>query len=142
MSNRSGFSGCVGVCHAEYTVCVEDDGRVGYAYLIDPEGRICGDVWLYNRCPAPLAPEWHDRDGAPYANPQAFVNAAKPFALPDGIDAFRLVEIGNGDKVAIGVLLGGELWAILMDGARPGFAALASANGPLAKVLETFTLEE
>jgi hypothetical protein len=27
-------------------VVIEDDGRVGYAYLLNSDGRICGDVPL------------------------------------------------------------------------------------------------
>ena len=50
-------------------IVIEDDGRVGYAYFLDSRGDICGDVWLYNRCPAPDVPEWHDPSGAPFANP-------------------------------------------------------------------------
>lgn len=41
--------------HGGWTVVVEDDDRVAYAYLLH-EGRIVGDVWLYNRsvrCEAP-----------------------------------------------------------------------------------------
>ena len=32
----------------EFALMIEDDGKVGYAYLLDADGHICGDVWLYN----------------------------------------------------------------------------------------------
>ena len=52
-------------------VVIEDDERVGYAYLIDSRGEICGDVWLYNRCPAPAEPEWNDPGNDPSDAPFA-----------------------------------------------------------------------
>jgi hypothetical protein len=39
------------------TIVIEDDGRVAYAYFYSPENEIVGDVWLYNRCRAPIATE-------------------------------------------------------------------------------------
>src|SRR5689334_14103846 len=69
---------------------IEDDGRVGYAYLLGAEGRICGDVWLCNRCPAPKEPEWSDREKAPYANPESYVDPTAIFSLPTSIDDFSV----------------------------------------------------
>ena len=34
---------------------IDDDGRVACAYLLDPEGVIVGDVWLYNSAGGALA---------------------------------------------------------------------------------------
>ena len=42
-----------------FTLTVDDDGKVAYAYL-KKEKKILGDVWLYNRCPAPDEKEWQD----------------------------------------------------------------------------------
>ena len=33
----------------EFALMIEDDGKVGYAYLLDADGQIRGDVWLYKR---------------------------------------------------------------------------------------------
>ncbi len=80
----------------------EDDGRVAYAHVVKDK-RIMGDVWVYNRAPAPAQPEWTDRERAPFLNPRDYVT----------------------DDVA----------AKLGAGMRPGFAALARRDGPLARVL-------
>ncbi|WP_375157246.1 hypothetical protein [Bradyrhizobium sp. RDT46] len=58
----------------ESAVIIEDDGKVAYAYMLDRNGKICSDVWLYNRCPAPIEPEWHDAANLPFANPASLVN--------------------------------------------------------------------
>ncbi len=69
---------------------IEDDGRVGYAYLLNQEGKVCGDVWLYNRGPAPKEPEWSDREKAPYANPESYVLPKPMFSLPTSIADFSI----------------------------------------------------
>ena len=50
-----------------YSVVIEDDGRVAYAYLLHDD-EIVGDVWLYNHGPAPAEPEWRSPDAgvSPY----------------------------------------------------------------------------
>ncbi|GLH82246.1 hypothetical protein SSBR45G_71550 [Bradyrhizobium sp. SSBR45G] len=72
------------------TIVVEDDGRVAYAYWLNAKGAICGDVWLYNRCPAPQQPEWTDRNAAPYANPAAFVDQTVAFAPPAAVSSLTV----------------------------------------------------
>jgi hypothetical protein len=61
-----------------FSLIVEDDDRVAYAYLLHNE-EIVGDVWLYNGDPAPSDPQWGDPSGAPFLNPQEFV---LPFGGP------------------------------------------------------------
>ncbi|ABQ33968.1 MAG: hypothetical protein EKK32_21005 [Bradyrhizobiaceae bacterium] len=43
-------SSVISLLAATATIVVEDNGRVAYAYWLDAEGAIRGDVWLYNRC--------------------------------------------------------------------------------------------
>ena len=73
-----------------HAVVIEDDGRVAYAYLLDADGKICGDVWLYNRGPAPKEPEWTDREKAPFANPEAFIAPAAELSPPTSADGFSV----------------------------------------------------
>ncbi|CCD94591.1 hypothetical protein BRAO375_3640051 [Bradyrhizobium sp. ORS 375] len=114
------------------TIMVEDDGRVAYAYWLDAAGTIRGDVWLYNRCPAPLQPEWTDRDAAPYANPAAFVDEAVAFSPPASA-ACITVEWRRSEAGQIGdILVWGWVLARLMDGQKPGSSRLAAKDGPLA----------
>lgn len=116
-------------------VVVDDDGRVAYAYLLDAEGRICGDVWLYNRCPTPKEPEWTDRDKAPFANPEAFVDTTKEFPLPDSADDVSVAWGRHDDACEARVFIRGRLAAKLVSGAKPGWSVLARQDGPLANVL-------
>jgi hypothetical protein len=116
-------------------VIVEDDGRVGYAYLLDANGKICSDVWLYNRCPTPEQPEWHARDNAPFANSAPFVDRDVIFLLPDSATDMTVAWEGEGDARTAAIFLGHKLFAKLMNGSKPGWARLAAKDGPLARVL-------
>jgi hypothetical protein len=114
---------------------IEDDGWVGYAYLLDSHGRTCGDVWLYNCAAAPREPEWSDRDKAPFTNPEAYVEADSGFSPPPTSDDFS-VEWGENGAIPEARIFICRLAAKLVAGARPGWSALAKKGGPLANVLE------
>ena len=117
-------------------VDVVDDGRVCYAYFLSPDGKIVGDVWLYNRCEAPADPEWTDRARAPYANPRGYAHDPPDFQLPqNGTDVvFRWWRDEQGNRVA-DILVRDLLIGRLHAGQKPGWARAAMKDGPLAKVL-------
>jgi hypothetical protein len=117
-----------------FKVAVEDDDRVAYAYLLR-DGRVVGDVWLYNRGLPPAAPEWHDRSKAPFANPRGFARAAtvNPIRSVDDVRVEWIVERGELERAK--VYLRGKLLALLAPGARPGWCRNAVKDGPLAKRL-------
>lgn len=115
---------------------IEDDGRVGYAYLLDSHGRICGDVWLYNRVGAPKEPEWSDRDKAPFTNPEAYVEADSGFSPPTTPGDFSVEWAESSAIPEASIFIRRQLAAKLVAGARPRWSALAKKDGPLAKVLE------
>ncbi len=115
------------------SVVFEDNGRVAYGYLIDSSDHIIADVWLYNRAPTPLAPEWHDRSAAPFLNPARYVRTqAHPTPARDPSDvSFRwLADLDHG--VVVEILLRGDLIGRIWPGAKPGWAA-AALDGPLAR---------
>ena len=58
----------------EWEVIIEDDDRVGYAYLVR-DSRIVADVWLYNHMPAPQRPPWLEPRGE-----MPFLNSAQHLA--------------------------------------------------------------
>jgi hypothetical protein len=119
----------------ERSVIIDDDGRVAYAYLVGAKKEIYGDVWLYNRGPAPIAPEWHDRDAGPYANPADYVDQTIVFPLPRSpADISVEWEVRDGHYIAY-VFFYQKLVAILADDFKPGWALLAKNDGPLAKVM-------
>ncbi|WP_374951629.1 hypothetical protein [Mucilaginibacter sp.] len=50
-----------------FSVKIEDDGRVAYAYLMQGNDEVA-DVWLYNLAAAPVASFWNEAD-KPFVNP-------------------------------------------------------------------------
>lgn len=120
-----------------YAVVFEDDGRVAYGYLLDPKGKIVGDTWLYNRCETPEKPEWTDLENAPFANSAEYVNIHDEF-IPVN-DFFSEVnaefEIQEDSKIRANILIRGDLFGVLEEGANPGWARLAKKDGPAARAL-------
>lgn len=134
MSNGNGFTAKFVSPLGESAVMIEDDGRVGYAYMLNPDGQICSDVWLYNRCPAPVEPEWLNPPTRPFANPASFVNQGPHVSLPGSAKEFT-VEWHEADGLAVAdILLPERNLARLKAGAKPGWSTLASKDGPLAQV--------
>ncbi|MGJ4888182.1 hypothetical protein ACQR1Y_08310 [Bradyrhizobium sp. HKCCYLRH3099] len=117
------------------TIVVEDDGRVAYAYWLDASGSICGDVWLYNRGPAPQQPEWHARDGAPYANPAAFIDQSIEFSPPSAASSISVSWDLTGSELVARIYVSEVVLAQLTQGSKPGWSRLAARNGPLALCL-------
>jgi hypothetical protein len=117
-----------------FSVVVEDNGRVAYAYLIQRDA-IIGDVWLYNCGAAPVEPEWGDQSKAPFANPRGYVAdcATAPIAAAEEL-RIRWIDQGNTlDRAEL--YLRTELLAILVPGSKPGWCRNSLKDGPLAKVL-------
>jgi hypothetical protein len=116
----------------DYEVWIEDDDRVCYAYVFNAEGKICGNVWLYNRVPAP---QWfEDARGVPPRNPAPFV-ATTEFSLPRSSDEFTAQWYEHRDLHYARILIRNKLAAIVAPGARPGWSVLAKEDGPFAKAL-------
>ncbi len=120
-----------------YSVAFEDDGRVAYAYLLDPIGEIVSEVWLYNRGAAPAEPEWHRRELAPFANPSGYCVPHDEFRPVHDI-ADVGVEWGTADDgtVKADIYIRNELFAIVSEGVEPGWSRFALKDGPLANVLK------
>jgi len=120
----------------KYTIVVEDDGRVAYAFLYE-EDEIVGDVWLYNKCDTPEEPEWNQPDKMPFANAKSFVRCEgkiEPIKNSNEISVqWDFEDTGSLRKVRL--FLRNNLYAILFPGAKPGFSRLALKDGPLAKVI-------
>lgn len=111
-----------------------DDDRVGYAYLRDPDGAIIGDVWLYNRQPAPADADWSDARQAPFLNPEA---CALPLlqSPPRAREDVRVVWTYDASVLLADVYLRDELLGRLSPGSQPGWATHARADSPLAQRL-------
>jgi hypothetical protein len=120
----------------DYDLWIEDDDRVCYAYLLDADEKICADVWLYNRIPAP--------DGLQHAGGVALVNqerfaAPASFPLPTSADAFSAQWYREGGVLYARIYIQRELIAILAPGTQPGWSVLAKEDGPVAKALTAAT---
>jgi hypothetical protein len=111
----------------------EDNGRVGYAYILI-DGEIKGDVWLYNHGAAPTLPEWENPELAPFKNPLEF---AITFSAPPSRETDIAIKWERQSDASVKALvyIRGKLLGVLRVGAKPGWAKLAKKDGPLAKVL-------
>ena len=127
-----------------WTVVVEEDERVCYAYLYDrhaEEGAnpISGDVWLYNLTPAPAVAEWtlpDARDRMPFLNAAGFAveQGMLSGVRPEHLDV-KWLEDSSG-LVTADIYISGALHARLKPGSRPGWSALAVRESPIAIPLE------
>lgn len=121
--------------HLDCAVVIEQDAKVAYAYLTDA-GHIVGDVWLYNRGEAPREPEWSDMARLPFANARAFTadGDVPEVRFPTDITC-TWTEVAPG-AVQADISIGGEWFARLRTGSKPGWSKLAQRDGPLARRLD------
>lgn len=122
--------------NGDWTVLVEDDDRVGHAYLLH-QGNIVSDVWLYNRGSAPEVAPWKSGAQMPFQNPAEYVTEESVVheLSPDSLS----VSWSGGDEShpeAI-VRIDNRPIAWLAPEAKPGWSALVKRNGPLARVRES-----
>lgn len=112
------------------SVVIDDDGRVAYAYLRDGLGEIIGDVWLYNRAPAPAVADWSDPREAPFLNPRSH---ARPLDQPlPAEEDLAVAWTVDGELLLADVFVHGVLLARLSPGSAPGWNRLATLEGPCA----------
>lgn len=117
-----------------YSVMVEDDGHVAYAYLQDTVGEFLADVWLYNRAETPVEPEWHDRTKMPFLNPAPYVRTDVVLTcMEEPSDISVHWEALEQDMIRAWVYLHKKLVGVLVPGAKPGWSLLAARDGPLAR---------
>jgi hypothetical protein len=120
-----------------FSVVIEDDGLVCYAYLHDRDGDIISDVWLYNRCEAPIVPQWNDKENLPFANPAEFIRSDLRYKIPYSeaeFDVYWLHQAGSLTETHI--VLNGLHIAILVPYLKPGFSLLAIKDGPLGLAMQ------
>jgi hypothetical protein len=123
--------------HEDWTVVVEDDDRVAYGYLRH-DGRIVGDVWLYNRTPAPHRPPWHEPKGEmPFLNSSHYVNQHGSTRRPRPEALSVSWTAHNAPEPQITIYIDNEPIAWLAPGAKPGWSALVQHDGPLAQAKTT-----
>lgn len=119
-----------------YSLVFQDNGRVAYAYLQDENEAILGDVWLYNRDPAPIEPEWKDFTKIPFANPLTFVKNVTDFVPVSDISEVHVSWELKSGVLQANIFIRDVLFAKLAKGEKPGRSFLVLKNGPLANILE------
>lgn len=121
--------------NTSYSVVFDDDGRVGYVYLLTPCNEIVSDVWLYNRCATPLTPEWETGTEMPFANSEAYcISDTTLLPITDVSEITVSWDTQSTDKHMAKIFLRQVLIGCLVEGEKPGWSLLAKKNGPLARI--------
>lgn len=117
-----------------YSVLIEDNGRVAYAYLLE-YGDVVGDVWLYNQEPAPADTNWANQQ-TPYLNPAEYLlpeAGLKPIKSESEIRC-EWTESLSDSTIEVGIWLRDQFIAQIETGSKPGWSVLVVKDGPLAQV--------
>jgi len=113
-----------------YSIIIEDDGKVAYAYLLREE-EIIGDVWLYNNQDSPVTVNWHNEENMPFINPLCYIDRSiEPINIDKDVE---IVWEYKSDVIKVLVYIHKELIAILKPESKPGWSLLVKEDGPLAK---------
>jgi hypothetical protein len=116
-----------------YSVIIEDDNRVAYAYLLEDD-IVIGDVWLYNQTEAPSNQEWKEQD-MPFLNPLKFIKtdiSILPINYANEVSCKWCEDIDG--KVEVVISIRNSIIAKISSGSNPGWSTIVSQDGPLAKV--------
>ncbi|MDB5005029.1 MAG: hypothetical protein JWQ34_3254 [Mucilaginibacter sp.] len=117
-----------------YSVIIQDDGRVAYAYLYEGED-IIGDVWLYNQQQAPAISFWRIED-MPFLNPTEYLSkdaSIKPIQDESEVRC-EWTESLNDGLIEVGIYIRDKFIASIASGSKPGWSVLVAKDGPLAYV--------
>jgi len=118
----------------DYSVIIEDDGKVAYAYLLYHE-EIIGNVWLYNQKKTPDNVDWSNEDLMPFLNPREFVRTElKPLTKRHKIELVWKVDNEPG-FVSVCIYINDKMIAKMTDGSKPGWSTIVLKDGPLAKII-------
>ena len=119
---------------SHYSVKIEDNGRVAYAYLLEGED-IIGDVWLYNQKEPPVTSFWLPAD-MPFLNPKEYLSkeaAIKPIGHESDIRC-EWTESKDDGLIEVGIYIRDKFIASVAVGSKPGWSVLVAKDGPLAYV--------
>lgn len=122
-----------------YSVIVEDNGRVAYAYLLNAAAAIVSDVWLYNHGIAPMFVDRSNVEDLPFRNTSEFACATALQPLRESSEFSVEWKRLPHQTIEARLSIRGELFAVLHQGVAPGWSRLARKSGPLAKVLQADT---
>src|SRR5215217_130616 len=113
-----------------YSLKIQDDGRVAYAYLYESED-IVGDVWLYNQQEPPQTSFWLPED-RPFLNPKEYLTANA--AIKPITDETELrcewTKSKNTGLIEAAIYIRDKFIASVAVGDKPGWSVLVSKDGP------------
>jgi len=115
-----------------YSLKIEDDGRVAYAYLYEDED-VVGDVWLYNQQQPPQTSFWLPED-MPFLNPKEYLSkdaTIKPIAHESEVRC-EWTESKDDGLIEVGIYIRDKFIAAVAVGTKPGWSVLVAKDGPLA----------
>jgi len=115
-----------------YSVVIEDDGKVAYAYLLKEE-HIIGDVWLYNQAETPADPDWTDKESLPFLNGQEFVRDNITPIL--NVDEVRVEWTDDLEVGGVLLYIRDQFTAKLTINSKPGWSTNVTKDGPLARTI-------
>lgn len=117
----------------DYSIIVEDDGKVAYAYLLKGSD-IIGDLWLYNQAPTPSITAWERKD-LPFLNPDEYVKETiSPIKAKSELEINWSFKI-TGELEYVLIYVRGRLIAKLTLGSKPGWSTCVAKSAPLAQLL-------
>ena len=119
--------------YIDFSVIIEDDGKVAYAYLLH-DNAIVADVWLYNSS-APVYDDWENisEEDLPLQNLESFITeVVKPVESEGDIEVKWEIK-ANDIKVFIYIYK--RLTAILQPDVKPGYNMFVNSNTPVAMKL-------
>jgi len=117
-----------------YSLIIEDDGQVTYAYLLKDE-EIIGDVWLYNQKESPLQVDWRDVEKMPFLNPKEFIKENISPIINENEIKLDWHVLNNGETVKeVDIFINEKLIAKLAPGYKPGWSKTVVKSGPLANI--------
>jgi hypothetical protein len=117
-----------------YSLQINDDGRVAYAYLYEGED-IIGDVWLYNQQEPPAISFWLEED-RPFLNPKEYLlkeAKVKPIQKETDIRC-EWTDSKEDGLIEVGIYLHDKFIAAAAAGSKPGWSVLVAKDGPLAYI--------
>ncbi len=119
---------------SNYSLIIEDDGRVAYAYLME-YGDIIGDVWLYNHQEAMKQADWNNQQ-MPWLNPTEYLKNEASIAPITNKNEVRCEwnESLTDGLIEVSITLRGKFIAHILSGSKPGWSTLVIKDGPLAQV--------
>jgi len=126
---------------SRFEAVFEDDGRVAYGYLM-LDGKIVGDVWLYNVGAAPehLPKSPGVLDGCPrmpFPNTRGFVAPGLFARVSSNAEISFVWSYGeSGGFAGVEFWIRGRRHGRVTPGSKPGWCVLASKDGPLAQTLD------